>query len=124
MEMKFSLRVEKCPSCKKTMMIKANRGIFPYLWLKGQATQMGESGVVYVSKSKIDDDYICIECESKGKASFKCGICSERQNSAEIQQSFGDPPEHLCKTCYETTPAKQWDQKLELLEEKHRYDFE
>ncbi len=125
MEIKFRVRVEQCPSCNKFMMQKASYGIFPHQCNEGQDYQMKENGIVYISRSEVDDKNICVECESSGKASFKCALCSEVKDSKKLNDSFGHmPAEYLCDDCYEVTPAKTWDIKVEHLQESHKYDWE
>ena len=62
--------------------------------------------------------------EKAGKADFLCALCNERKSTDKIQESIGDAPEFLCKDCYDTVSAKIWDDKLDELQEAHRYDYE
>lgn len=121
--MKFELRVEECPSCGQKMMQEAGRGVFPYYHEKNQDSQMKKQGVAYISKSEIDGKKICSECEKAGKSSFICALCEQRRPTSEIQESFGDPAEHLCKTCYKTIDVETWDRKIDEVADRHKYDF-
>jgi len=121
--MKFELRTEICPSCGGHMMQIANYGIFPYYFKDDQPAQMKKQNVKYISKSEIDGDKICVECESSGKSSFICVLCEERKNCNQIQESFGDPADHLCKDCYASVSAEKWEAKTEELQECHKYDY-
>lgn len=76
-----------------------------------------------MTNTLVDDEPICIECEQAGKSDFLCALCKERKRSNKKQESFGDPSEFLCTDCYETKPAKIWDEKVDELVEAHRYDY-
>jgi hypothetical protein len=71
-----------------------------------------------------DGRVICEQCASENKGSFACALCGEVRESSQKERSVGDPPEFLCRVCYETKPAKLWDEKYKELLEAHRYDFE
>ncbi len=125
--MKFDLRVEECPSCKKNMMYRDKDrwyGVFPMQDNNCQDAQMKSKGVVYISDSEINNELICIECEEAGKATFTCTICHQVKNSRKLEESFGDRGSYLCSDCYSTIPAKSWDDTVDILNEKHKYDFE
>ena len=124
MEIEFKLRVEECPSCNKYMMQEARRGVFPYFIDLAQKTQMKNKDIHFISVSEIKNQKICSKCEKDGKASFVCALCNETKDSNQVEESFGDPPEHLCTDCYAKTPVKTWDEKVAELEKSHRYDFE
>jgi len=120
----FELKVEECACCKRPMMIKANNGLFPYYIGDNQESQMKKQGIVFSSHSKKNNQKICIECEKSGKASFVCALCHENRGSEEVEESFGDPAEYLCKECFSTVSAKVWEEKTDELSRAHRYDFE
>lgn len=122
--MQFNLRTEKCPCCRKEMMDKDKGKLFPFYFAESQESQMKKADIVFRSHSEKDNERICIECESKGLASFICALCGERRNSSDVQESFGDPSEKLCKSCFSTVSAEMWEKKVRELEESHRYDFE
>lgn len=85
---------------------------------------MKRANMVYLSSTQVDGDPICKECEAAGKADFLCALCEKRYPSSEVKESIGWPAEFLCKNCYETKPAKIWDEKVDELQEDHRYDFD
>lgn len=122
-EIKFKIKYNICPSCGCKMMLKAKPGIFPQYFKEDQHSQCRKHGIEFTSKSKIDDDYICETCEKAGKAKFRCSLCGEIRESDKIQITIGDPAEYLCKKCYETVSAKNWEEKNDELEKKHRYDY-
>ena len=123
-KLKFYLAVYQCPICGKQMMCKDKNELFPRYVGETQDAQMKEAGIVYISRSKKDDDYICVECEKAGLSSFTCTICEEEKPTSKMQNSFGDPPEYVCLDCYSKIPAKEWDEKIKRIEEAHRYDYE
>lgn len=122
------IQAKKCPICGKVMIKKVKEymldKIFPAYWQMNQVSQAKRAGIVFKSTTKVDDENICEECEKSGKADFLCALCNERKSTDKIQESIGDAPEFLCKDCYDTVPAKIWDDKLEELEEAHKYDYE
>jgi len=122
------VELHRCPICSKWMLykeVKRWEGTpFPR-WVKIDFdAQLKKAGWVTVSQVKVDDHHICDECASAGKADFLCALCGKRKPTSEIQERFGDPSEFLCKQCYETVPAKQWEEKVESLEADHRWDFD
>ena len=98
--------------------------LFPMYIKIDQKAQMKEAGLVYQTSIFVDDEPICEECEKLGKADFECAICEKRHTTDKIEESIGYPPEFLCKNCYETVSAKEWNEKYDELLKDHRYDFE
>jgi len=118
------IEATKCHCCEKIMLPRAKRGIFPNYMHINQDAQMKRAGFVYSTFTEVDGKPICIECKEAGKIDILCAMCNERKPSNKEQESFGYPPEYLCKDCYETVPAKQWNEKADELNNNHRYDFE
>jgi len=114
----------KCHLCKKIMLPKTNRGVFPNYMHMNQEAQMKRAGFVYSTNTEVDGKPICIECKDAGKVDILCAMCKERKPCDKEKDSFGYPPEYLCVDCYETVPAKKWDDKVDDLNASHRYDFE
>jgi hypothetical protein len=89
-----------------------------------QKSQIQGTNIQLRSNTKVDDKYICKDCEKSGKADFLCVMCESRKHTGKIKESFGDPPEYLCIDCYETATAKKWEEAVEELNQIHRYDFD
>ena len=118
------IEAKKCKCCEKIMVTKLGyHSIFPKYMRINQEAQMKAAEFVYSTSTLVDDEPICLECEQAGKADFLCAMCDERKTTDKKQESFGDPAEFLCKDCYETKPAKVWDEKVDELQDAHRYDF-
>ena len=117
------VELRACPLCGKLIM-PPGRGMFPTSPKVSRETQMRNAGWVEEGRCRINGDYPCAECVQAGKATFVCAGCGKEQSGSEIKESFGDPPEYLCKTCYATIPAKEWDEKEAELRESHRWDFD
>jgi len=121
------VEIEQCFKCERYMTGRADRKcayIFP-LWREIDFnTQLKKAGWVMRSPIQIGDQKICVECADAGKADFLCALCNQRRPTSKIQSIFGDPPEFLCKDCYETVTAEKWDKKVNNLYECHKYDFE
>ena len=121
------VELDNCPKCGKYMVSpEGNRWASPFPIYNEYAfdSQIKAAGWVEKSHVKIDDHVICQECASSGRADFECSLCRKRYPSDQVQESFGDPPEFLCQSCYRTVPAKDWESKVEKLKNSHRYDFE
>ncbi|MCJ7507540.1 MAG: hypothetical protein MUO85_02265 [candidate division Zixibacteria bacterium] len=123
---KVLVELEKCHICHRYMINSrdAKYGLFPKYDKITIEKQMERAGWVQRSSVEVDEKYICCECAEAGKADFHCSLCNQRRLTDKIQESFGDPAEFLCTPCYESVPAKVWDEKVEKLREVHRYDFE
>lgn len=122
----FMIRLEPCHLCQKDMVTKPEGGYdtWPHWIGNDLKAQTERAGFVFRSRIKVDDEYICTECEQKGRATFECALCGQRKPTDKIKSSFGDPPEFLCMDCYESVPAKTWEEKIKELHKQHRYDFE
>ena len=111
------LKTSICPKCGKYLLPSQNGLNILYGNSMFCSTQWAEN-----SYAKVDDYFICKECAGKNLADFKCDLCNNRYPSSEIQESFGDPPDFLCKNCYKTQPALVWCEEVADLESLHRYD--
>lgn len=118
------IEATKCYLCKKIMLPKKSGRIFPKYMNMDQDAQMKRAGFVYSTNIEVDGKRICVECKNAGKADIQCVLCNEKKPSDKVQQSFGYPPEYLCKDCYETKPAKIWEEKCDKLLEDHLYDLD
>ncbi len=125
------VEVHVCPLCHKCMMPRiegsyrvSERNIFPHYREIDYETQLKRAGWLLMSDVKVDDKYICLDCERTGKADFLCALCGQRKPTSKKREAFGDPPEYLCDDCYETVSAKAWDEKQMELYAAHRWDFE
>jgi hypothetical protein len=122
------LNGEECSICKKIMVKEVKESlldrVFPFGGDLCQQRQITNAGIVFKSRCKVDNKYICVECERGGKATFKCELCGERKLMNKIKERVGDPEDYLCTDCYENKSAKIFDDKLDELIELHRYDFD
>jgi len=120
------VQLAKCAECGKWMIKRDNRAdCFPPYWKLNFEIQVREAGwEIHSYTKKNNKGYICQSCEENGKASFTCNLCEKDYPTTEIQESFGDPSEYLCKSCYKTIPAKKWDKAVNDLVGEHRHDFD
>lgn len=121
------VELDVCPVCNRLMM--PNHGIsrhslFPTAPNASEEMQLKNAGWVRSGRTWLNGQYVCEECERNGRVLFICEICGKEQSCDEVQESFGDPPEYLCKGCYATVSAKEWDEKARGLRESHRWDFD
>lgn len=117
----FALRVKRCHICKKLCMNIDTNQTRLFWYGDGQKDQMKRAGIVKEDFSA--DEPTCEECSNKGLVKFTCNLCSLEQFSTEVQESFGDPAEFLCKTCYATVPAQTWDKAVDRLRDAHQWDY-
>ncbi len=123
----FLVEYSKCHTCSKDMIIRNKNNVLPFpAWYKIDIdAQMKKGGFVAQSGKRIDeneDQYICVNCAKNIKTYFLCSLCEKRKSTDRIEEGIGAPSEYLCKDCYETVSAKVWNEKLDLLEEDHKYD--
>ncbi len=113
----FVLHLRRCGACRKPMLAgKLTPDVIEQL----QRAGFGREG----STLDEDDRHVCIECEQADRVMFVCVLCGEKRPSSQSQWHCGDPAEHLCRHCYETVSAQIWEQKVDQIEECHRYDFD
>lgn len=118
--------VSDCPLCGKTMVKVAAVAPepFPRYFRNTLEAQMERAGWKHAVYSGGTSRYVCAACVEEYKESFTCVLCKKELPLKLSKESFGDPPVNLCVRCYESVPAKTWDDKCEELREAHRYDFE
>jgi hypothetical protein len=121
--------LKKCSICGKWMIAEPNQTslhrTFPWGMSISFTTQVKRAG--WVIASGVEDSArkeICVECRDAGKLRLKCIHCQQMITSDQVKESFGEPPDYLCNNCYETMPAKKWNELVEELESLHKYDYE
>jgi hypothetical protein len=123
----FALQLDRCGHCTMAMMPrKADfAGIFPGYYRIRIEEQMKRASIQWATNERDkNDDRLCEVCAVAANIQITCALCKQDRPRADIQESFGDPPEYLCKPCYTTVPANVWELKSDKLRESHRYDFE
>lgn len=127
----FVLQLSTCGICGRKMLGVTRRkcqyinDLFPWYYKNNLESQMKRAGIVFRSNMKDKNDcYIYENCAKEGKSTFICALCGKERSSDQIVESFGDPPEHLCKICYKTVSAEVWEKKKQELYNLHRWDFE
>ncbi len=86
--------------------------------------QLAATGVHWAAKTSAWHHIICEQCEVSGKFLEKCAMCDQDVSSADIEESIGDPPEYLCRHCFENVPAKTWRDKIKALDKAHQWDWD
>jgi len=123
----FAASTQKCGICEKLMIRRINnsnyfeKDFFPGWVEMNQDAQMKRGGLVYVGNTKTHNGLMCQGCEKDGKGEFRCELCFEMKPTNKIEERFGDPTDFLCTDCYESAPAKIWDEKVDELESEHQY---
>jgi len=114
---------ETCAACMRTMIRTGTGAGFPAFWRAGRVEQMKRAGwAERAYATNASDKPLCKDCAPTAGA-FRCALCKQERHGV-AEDSYGDPAEHLCTPCYETVPAKVWDEKDRELQKAHRYDFE
>jgi hypothetical protein len=121
------VELQRCSVCGRQMLhrdAKRAQKIFPLylaLTLKAQLNRANwrlASGI-----TDKNNDVICESCAAENLGSFVCVLCGIERPSEAVQQSIGDPPDYLCKICYDSVTARAWERKIDELEKDHRYDY-
>jgi hypothetical protein len=122
---RFLVRLDVCPECGRYMVTvpQDSYGTFPYGFTLCFTAQAKAAGFGIKSGLLGGDNFICTDCATIGKAWFTCYHCQEKKSSDKMYDSFGDPPDYLCTDCYETVPAKEWNEIIHRLNQSHQYDF-
>jgi len=113
------IQLDECYLCKKKMVGPFLRDLLEgRLFPSGKINfenQLKAVGWEESTLTKVDNKYICKSCFDAGLATFECDLCKLRYPTTEIQDSFGDPTEYLCKHCYCNVSAKLWNEEIEHL---------
>jgi hypothetical protein len=122
----FLVSIRRCPICHQWMVHAPDWD--RYSTFPGGdnrfVDQAERAGLRLESGHEVDGINICQVCKDTGKATFVCALCGERRPANQEEESFGDPIEYLCRVCYATVPAKEWDEKIRQLEQRHRHDWD
>jgi len=125
---KVLVELRPCAVCKRKTVWNLGKDpwqrTFPCYIRATFERQIAKTDIRFVGGTNGDREPVCIDCVKAGAITCECALCGKSKPSSEMEESVGDPPEHLCKSCYETVPAKIWDENLAALEESHKYDFE
>jgi hypothetical protein len=118
--------VEDCAACKKPMLPKSPALRWPALSQETREAQAKRLGVALESTSYSSSrgGMLCTDCAEAGADTFVCVICKLKRSTGQEQESFGFPAESVCKACYATVPAKEWERVVDRLEDRHKYDFD
>ena len=115
---------QPCASCGRLMVPRLdpfrNTRLFPCWHELTLEQQAKRGGLATCSDALKDGEKICEDCKATGKSTFVCALCKQERPCDQIREHFGDPPDYLCKPCYQTVPAKDWDAEVESLEQAHR----
>lgn len=121
------VELEKCPICATMMVARPLRRAspFPVWFVVDFDAQIKGAGWGIISRVRDETGHpICEDCRRDGKAQFKCALCKMVREAREVYKSYGDPAEHLCRTCYTTATVEKWDIADRELQATHRYDFD
>jgi hypothetical protein len=118
------VRLRKCKYCGGWMFDEENSYPSPCYenGIDKQLERAGWKKQGYVGMQTLDVQ-ICEECVGKDAKTFLCAICGKQKKSSEIEECIGYSAEYLCKDCFSSISAKEWDEKVEELEEKHKWDY-
>ncbi len=117
------IRLKRCPICG-SFMVDSKLKHLSTDGAADMALQVVRAGWHYESDVRVGGEPICERCKIEGKATVRCALCGEQRSSKQIKESYGYPPEYLCRACYVSVPAAVWEAKVDELEEAHRWDFE
>jgi hypothetical protein len=115
--MSFAMQVRPCHVCSRLVMPVKD----PYIERQAEAVGLVKYGGRHPENSALP---VCADCLAQDKVKFTCWLCKQDRPSSHIQESIGDPPDLLCRDCFETVSAKVWDEATDKLTEEHRYDYQ
>lgn len=120
----FLCKPQVCPICGRLMMRRYVTG-FPQSGAYAQDEQMKHAGIVGIGKPIPGDDNeesACEVCTAEGRIRFTCAFC-EQERGSDLLHTVRHS-EAICAICYETLSAKDYDTKMNALNEKHQYDYD
>lgn len=123
----FVLKLDKCVACHTLVMAIVTKvySPFPIRLDQDQRRQMQAAGIQEIGGYTYEprEGPLCVKCTKQGLGRFKCWHCEQERPVSQQHEQFGDPPDFLCTVCYETLPAKTWDEVIKELGEVHRWDY-
>lgn len=123
----FTMPLLACPVCNRPMLNLAG------VMMSGDSTlrtdiQLQLQRADWRLPSNITDDQgrpLCsVDAQNvQPSTTFSCFSCGLTQPVNSIQSSFGTlNPSFLCQACYSRLPAKQWNDMVTLLTDRHLQD--
>lgn len=126
-KVKILVQFKPCAACQHPCCPDLGQGYdnpFPKYYQANFREQIAKAGIRLIGRYNSSEDPVCKECVDAGATTHECYLCRKQKKSNEIKQSFGClSPHSLCEECYETVPAKKWDETVKELEENHKYDW-
>lgn len=120
----FLVKLPFCQHCKKPML----HSVFPNLdyFVKEQIKRAGFeiTGRQFESHSEFGETLkhaFCQTCCDAGYATFTCLFCHQERPSNQVYRAAYE--EGICSVCFETSSAKEWEEKLSKLDEDNRYFY-
>lgn len=121
------VRCQSCTQCRRTMIEKSDRArsAFPLYMHASVDAQIKRAGWVDASYATNENGgQLCVEC-AVAHAAFKCYACNLVRRG-EPKETFGwgslMTVHYLCLHCFETVPAKRWEELQDELRQEHQYD--
>lgn len=122
----FKLKVIVCPKCDKKMIDAEYWNLyssFPVYHKQALQSQISRKDMVIRSEIKHNDyAYVCKTCV--GLAEFKCYSCKQQDVVKNIKYRNGDPPDYLCKKCFKSKTAEEWENLKYEIQELHQWDYD
>lgn len=112
----------ECCHCNKWMvsekLVDAARDIHP--WQEGaMMEQLHRKNINIMAEALKNGERLCVPCLVDKAAGVRCYACQKELPGSFFVRIFGNFEIGLCCTCYETMPAKQWNEKVEWLARLH-----
>lgn len=118
----LAVPVLDCSHCRKWMvsgkLVEAAFDIDP--WFEGfMIAQVTTKKCVIMSSALKNGKRLCQPCLEYNAVGVRCYACSKEVPGSFFVRIFGNFEIGLCCTCYETMPAKQWEEKVAWLSKCH-----
>lgn len=114
------VEILKCKSCESDMVSPIERSDqSPFTFRLPMSSQIEQAGRKMAAGAK----GVCADCYESGNITENCRICEEDRKPSEIEETIGGKY-HLCKPCYETVSAKEWEDTIDNLRVQVRWENE
>lgn len=106
----FSVKAVQCPRCGTLMVEDVNT---LDSWRQLERVGLRRTGI-----GLVEGKVICLQCEAQYyRELFTCDLCLNHYSKTEIQwQMHKNGHVYLCKTCFGTVNAKEWQNAVEQLQ--------
>lgn len=114
----YHIELLVCPSCRNWMLDPDLSDEIHFLSYEGQADIRRSSNY-----GRIEGKAVCVQCrDANWQVNFTCDHCDLTQPRSEVQFEYKrNGTGYLCKRCYNTLTAAEWDEAVADLKQSHSW---